>query len=1315
MSIFKESFPAEIGTQIGIRQDLLVRRKPEDMSYLTSRKAWVRLTSGVDTLEDKSDAGKDKPTPALARQYVLQGGTLYDSPPNAPYTGSLRSGIGASSDKAYSTTTPSGKTHRLGIRPMPGITSIDIKSKSAYGSLREATVSFVCWDIKQLEDLELLYMRPGFTVLLEWGWSPYINNANKYTTIVKMYEKFISGDVPKGDTSLQEIYKELHQLSVEQSGNYDAMIGYVKNFQWSFRADGGYDCTTSIISFGEVLESLKINYSTPDIALKDKLNGFLGIGENSYKSNFPKVYNKSKLAGLIYEMASYMADNLAKSERDASDGISYLNTAFGGLYYDLFAISLKFINGNNTVAATQDPNKTDTLPAVDTYQYYITLESFCQLLNEYILVTTEKGKLAGVSTLDRKYYSPTQTKSSIPSPPASPSPQSFYEQQAAQNPFIIAPSPVNAPPITFGQFTTAQNLISTTPSTLSVTGSALLCLANPLQISVDPSICLINSPLWSNGFKLPKVNENADTSAASDDVHQSGLGNAEYSAEAKSIVQKIIDYYIDGTGTIDAIKKQNIKPYLENKIDKDKRLEELKIQYEVLRGGKQTVESTTSTGQGPSVGIGGTNISTQTIYSISPIDLKSSNGIFFKEKFSGFPSFNEFCKGDFLPLPYSGERLYWFYDGKQAINTTVIGNVPGKDIGTTITLSTQGEINSLKDIIKNDGDLTSIAQTIDDKQTYNEASKNATESAKANTAFLKNLSPFFKDNDPYKGLGYISNIYVNLNFLYQLALNQNLESQDKKEKNEINLYDYLKRTLEAIQPSIGNTNNLDIHVDPGDSIGRIIDINFATDDPAGTFKNAFEIEVQGTKTTARNVSLQSQIFPEQGSIVAISAQNGGGTLGLDNATLVGFNRGIKDRILPDKYAPKKGISSSDTTENKLVNIKECIGNLAQFFVDLQSIHSYPLEANQRSYNTDNSGEYKNALQEFINVIKALSNDPNQFKAIIPTKLTLTIDGIGGIIIGNLFKIPEDSLPRGYKGEKGIGRKLGYIVTGLSHKIDTGFWETTIDSQTVILETNETTKTKFDYEGIIIVEDPSVTPPVTRALGATKGFNQDNIAKAMSFFISKGFSNAAAAAAVGSFLQESQLNPKIVNYNDKLPVDAETQTYAAGIAQWIGYGGRRSRLLKYAAAKGINIPNFEEAYATYSKWDKAGVSARPKQSDTVTIIRNAFSNMTLEVQLEYVEEEMKTYKGFTEFKNSTDTNVAARWMYEIYEGGDYTPGAALGSRVSYAADLVVRANKGEFTPTPYASNIPKPPNTTARQQVSTNVGGVTLGTFGQVIR
>ena len=56
---------------------------------------------------------------ALAKNYVLTGGALNN--------GKLKSGVGAGAENAYSLQTPSGKTHLYGVRPMPGITGVDIK------------------------------------------------------------------------------------------------------------------------------------------------------------------------------------------------------------------------------------------------------------------------------------------------------------------------------------------------------------------------------------------------------------------------------------------------------------------------------------------------------------------------------------------------------------------------------------------------------------------------------------------------------------------------------------------------------------------------------------------------------------------------------------------------------------------------------------------------------------------------------------------------------------------------------------------------------------------------------------------------------------------------------------------------------------------------------------------------------------------------------------------------------------------------------------------------------------------------------------
>jgi hypothetical protein len=216
------------------------------------------MSSSVDV---KNDGG------ALASKYILQGGNLRNAgsfKPGSPIL-VLKSGVG-SGEEAYSTTTPGGKLNRLGIRPMPGITSLDVKSKSAYGSLREANVSFQCWDIRQLEDLEQLYMRPGYSVLVEWGWAPYLdNNPVPNLQFSVPSENYLFQKKPK-----EQIWEEIYNRSAKD-GNYDAAYGLVKNYSWKARGDGGYDCSVSIITMGEVLESLKINYGAYDVAsLKTK-------------------------------------------------------------------------------------------------------------------------------------------------------------------------------------------------------------------------------------------------------------------------------------------------------------------------------------------------------------------------------------------------------------------------------------------------------------------------------------------------------------------------------------------------------------------------------------------------------------------------------------------------------------------------------------------------------------------------------------------------------------------------------------------------------------------------------------------------------------------------------------------------------------------------------------------------------------------------------------------------------------------------------------------------------------------------------------
>jgi lysozyme len=142
---------------------------------------------------------------------------------------------------------------------MPGITSLDIATKSAYGSLRQAKLSFVVHNLKQLEVIELLYMRPGYPVVIEWQWSPYIHSKDG---IINRDHRISDSTLFANQVDQQKLYAEIIKLKKESEGNYDGFLGFVTNFGFQARSDGGFDCYSEIVSMGEVIDSLKIGSSS---------------------------------------------------------------------------------------------------------------------------------------------------------------------------------------------------------------------------------------------------------------------------------------------------------------------------------------------------------------------------------------------------------------------------------------------------------------------------------------------------------------------------------------------------------------------------------------------------------------------------------------------------------------------------------------------------------------------------------------------------------------------------------------------------------------------------------------------------------------------------------------------------------------------------------------------------------------------------------------------------------------------------------------------------------------------------------------------
>lgn len=234
----------------GVERQLSVRKKvvenqnsrtPEDILYLNSNTGWVRVTSSVNAYDkDLQKYSSDK-----AKIYQLVGGTLNASEGFNPQ----------SEHSSYS------QSEEYGYIPTPGITSFQVKSQGTFGTLRSATFNFTVHSPEDFSIMEQLYLRPGFTILLEWGHSLYLSNEDGLlqTTVnpfpLKKYLNRLSDS---------QIEKEIANLKGENSSNgiaghsynYDAMFGFIKNFVWNYNGIN-YECQVDVVSKGEVVESVK--------------------------------------------------------------------------------------------------------------------------------------------------------------------------------------------------------------------------------------------------------------------------------------------------------------------------------------------------------------------------------------------------------------------------------------------------------------------------------------------------------------------------------------------------------------------------------------------------------------------------------------------------------------------------------------------------------------------------------------------------------------------------------------------------------------------------------------------------------------------------------------------------------------------------------------------------------------------------------------------------------------------------------------------------------------------------------------------------
>ena len=198
-------------------------------------------------------------------------------------------------------------------RPIPGVKSIEVGFLGGNKAIREATINWTCWSFDEIDRLTPHFLSPGQTVLLEWGW---VYNKN---TLINL-PTFINS---KGEIK-KSAYTNYKNTIISAEGDFDMMVGVVKNYNFTSREDGGFDCQTIISGMGtnmlkstepnknatssDIVYKIKQEFSeekltqTPmtvkmaveniDLYIKDKLSVGIAAG-NSDQGNY-KVYTGTK-------------------------------------------------------------------------------------------------------------------------------------------------------------------------------------------------------------------------------------------------------------------------------------------------------------------------------------------------------------------------------------------------------------------------------------------------------------------------------------------------------------------------------------------------------------------------------------------------------------------------------------------------------------------------------------------------------------------------------------------------------------------------------------------------------------------------------------------------------------------------------------------------------------------------------------------------------------------------------------------------------------------------------------------------------------
>jgi hypothetical protein len=337
-NLIGEPFEDYVNGQINRRQKIHGKsnRTLDEIQYLSNKNAWVKLASGVSIEKERLQLlkknGNSLITDAnittgqdLAQTYTLFNGLTEFSPTfTTKQIGTFSQGPLKNLPK-FKTITAFSQQQRSGVRglannpnpaygvggtdfgysPMPGIVDMEFRCLNR-GSIKKATLNIKAHNRDQFDIIDVLYLRLGYSVFLEWGWDKYIDNKGKLKNMGETLidGKFWSSEYNKSDYS--EWLPEIEKKRKETDGNYDGAFGTVSNFSWDFASDGTYDIKVEIISLGDIIESLRVDLPP---TLSTDISPLLAANFTSLLRNPDDEVDQNIFYGTLYKNLDKVIEN----------------------------------------------------------------------------------------------------------------------------------------------------------------------------------------------------------------------------------------------------------------------------------------------------------------------------------------------------------------------------------------------------------------------------------------------------------------------------------------------------------------------------------------------------------------------------------------------------------------------------------------------------------------------------------------------------------------------------------------------------------------------------------------------------------------------------------------------------------------------------------------------------------------------------------------------------------------------------------------------------------------------------------------------